>query len=59
MRNLFTALAMGLVMLFVACETESEGEALKHLNITSDTTIKVEAEGGNVAITYSINKSII
>ena len=58
MRNLFTALAMGLVMLFVACETESEGEALKHLNITSDTTIKVEAEGGNVAITYSINNPI-
>ena len=58
MKKLFTALALGLVMLFVACETSSEGEALKHLNITSETTIKMDAEGGNVAITYSINNPI-
>ncbi len=58
MRNLFTALTLGLVMLFVACETPSTEGALKHLSITSDSTILVEAEGGNVAITYNIRESI-
>lgn len=53
MRNLFTALALCFVMLFVACE-KSEGDAKMHLKITSEQTITMEAEGGNVAITYSI-----
>ena len=53
MRKLFTALALCFVMLFVACE-KSEGDAKMHLKITSEQTITMEAEGGNVAITYSI-----
>lgn len=53
MRNLFTALTLGFAMLFMACE-KSEGDAKMHLKITSEQTITMEAEGGNVAITYSI-----
>ena len=58
MRNLFTALALGLVMLFVACEPSGEEDTLKHFTITSETTLSVDANGGNVAITYSIKEAI-
>ena len=49
---------MGVAMLFVACDAENEVGALKHLAITSETTVKMEAEGGNVAITYTIKDAI-
>ena len=58
MKKLFTLITLGVAMLFVACDTENEGGALKHLTITSETTIKMEAEGGNVAITYTIKDAI-
>ena len=57
MKNLFTALALGFVMLFVACETPEEG-SLKHFSITSELNMEVEAKGGSVAITYSIKNAI-
>ena len=57
MKNLFTALALGFVMLFVACETPEEG-SLKHFSITSELNMEVEAKGGSVAITYSIKDAI-
>ena len=57
MRNLFTALTLGFVMLFVACEAP-EGDAKTHLKITSNQTITIEADGGNVAITYNILEPI-
>ena len=58
MKKLFTALTLGFVMLFVACEHNKEEGTLNHLNFTSETTVKVEAEGGNVAITYTIKDAI-
>lgn len=58
MRNLFTVLALGFVMLFVACETSNEEGVSKHLTITSEANIVVDAEGGNVAITYSIKSAV-
>ena len=58
MRNLFTALAMGFVLLFTACETQNETGTLKHLSITSESTILMEAKGGNAAITYNIREAI-
>ena len=58
MRKLFTLFTLGVAMLFVACDTENDGGTLQHLNITSNTTILVEANGGNVAITYSIKEAI-
>ena len=58
MRKLFTALTLGFMLLFVACETDNEGGALKHLTITSETTMSIDAEGGNVAITYTIKDAI-
>ncbi len=58
MRKLFTLFTLGVAMLFVACDTENDGGTLQHLNITSNTTILVEADGGNVAITYSIKEAI-
>ncbi len=58
MRNLFTALTMGIVLLFTACETQNETGTLKHLSITSESVILVDAEGGNAAITYNIRESI-
>ena len=58
MRKLFTLITLGVAMLFTACDTENDGGTLKHLNITSNTTILVEADGGNVAITYSIKEAI-
>ena len=57
MKNLFTALALSFVMLFVACETPDEG-SLKHFSITSELNMEVEAKGGSVAITYSIKDAI-
>ena len=57
MRNLFTALTLGLVMLFAACEGPDSG-VVNHLFITSGTNILVEAEGGNAAITYNIKDAI-
>ena len=58
MKKLFTLITLGVAMLFVACDTENEGGALKHFAITSETTIKMDAEGGNVAITYTIKDAI-
>ena len=58
MRKLFTLITLGVAMLFTACDTENDGGKLQHLNITSNTTILVEADGGNVAITYSIKEAI-
>ena len=58
MRKLFTLITLGVAMLFTACDTENNGGTLQHLNITSNTTILVEADGGNVAITYSIKEAI-
>ena len=58
MRRFFTLITLGVAMLFVACGTENEGGALKHFAITSDTIITMEAEGGNVAITYTIKDAI-
>ena len=58
MRNLFTALAIGFVMLFAACEPNSVEGTLKHFGITSETNPVIEAEGGNIAITYSIKEAI-
>ena len=58
MRKLFTLITLGVAVLFAACSTEKESGALKHFSITSETTIKVEAEGGNVAITYNIKDAI-
>ena len=58
MRNLFTALTLGFAMLFMACEAGGDESTLKHLEITSETTLLVEAEGGSVAITYTIKESI-
>ena len=58
MRKLFTLITLGVAMLFTACDTENDGGTLQHLNITSNTTILVEADGGNVAITYSIKEAI-
>ena len=45
-------------MLFVACDAENEVGALKHFTITSESVVKMEAEGGNVAITYTIKDAI-
>lgn len=45
-------------MLFAACDAENEGGALKHFAITSETTITVDAEGGNVAVTYTVKNAI-
>ena len=58
MKRLFTLITLGVAMLFVACDAENEVGALKHLAITSETTVKMEAEGGNVAITYTIKDAI-
>ena len=58
MKRLFTLITLGVAMLFVACDAENEVGALKHLTITSETTVKMEAEGGNVAITYTIKDAI-
>lgn len=58
MRRLFTLITLGIALLFASCNNEEEGSALKHLNITSDTTILMEADGGNVAITYTIKDAI-
>ena len=58
MRKFFTLITLGVAVLFAACSTEKEGGALKHFSITSETTMKVEAEGGNVAITYTIKDAI-
>ena len=58
MKNLFTALAIGFVMLFSACESNNVEDTLKHIAITSDTNPVIEADGGNVAITYSIIEAI-
>ena len=58
MKRLFTLITLGVVMLFAACDTENEGGALKHFGITSETTITVDADGGNVAITYTIKDAI-
>ena len=58
MKKLFKLITLGVAMLFVACDTENEGGALKHFAITSETTIKMDAEGGNVAITYTIKDAI-
>ena len=58
MRKFFTALVLGFIVLFTACEKGSVEGTLNHLTITSETTIIVEAEGGNVAITYSIKSGI-
>ena len=58
MKKLFTLITLGVAMLFVACDTENEGGALKHFAITSDTIITMEADGGNVAITYTIKDAI-
>lgn len=45
-------------MLFASCDTDDNGGALKHLNFTSDMNIIVEAEGGNVAITYTLKDAV-
>ena len=58
MKRLFTLITLGVAMLFVACDTENVGGTLKHFDITSDMNIMVEAEGGNVAITYTIKSAI-
>ena len=58
MRNLFTALAIGFVMLFAACEPNNVEGTLKNFGITSETNPVIEAEGGNIAITYSIKEAI-
>ena len=58
MRRLFTLITLGVALLFASCDTADEGGALKHLNITSDTTIVMDAEGGNVAITYTIKDAV-
>ena len=58
MKNLFTVLAIGFVMLFAACEPNNVEGTLKHIAITSDTNPVIEADGGNVAITYSIIEAI-
>ena len=58
MKKLFTLITLGVAMLFVACDTENEGGALKYFAVTSDTIITMEADGGNVAITYTIKDAI-
>ena len=45
-------------MLFTACETGNVEGVSKHISITSETTVTVDAEGGNVAITYSIKNPV-
>lgn len=58
MKRLFTLITLGVAMLFVACDAENEVGALKHFTITSESVVKMEAEGGNVAITYTIKDAI-
>ena len=58
MRRLFTLITLGVALLFASCDTVDEGGALKHLNLTSDMNIVVEAEGGSVAITYTLKDAI-
>ena len=58
MRRLFTLITLSVAVLFAACDAENEGGALKHFAITSETTITVDAEGGNVAVTYTIKNAI-
>ena len=45
-------------MLFASCDTDDNGGTSKHLNFTSDMNIIVEAEGGNVAITYTLKDAV-
>ena len=58
MRRLFTLITFGVALLFAACDTQNEEGVLKHLNITSEMNLVVEADGGNVAITYNIKSAI-
>ena len=58
MRRLFTLITLSVAVLFAACDAENEGGALKHFAITSETTVTVDAEGGNVAVTYTIKNAI-
>ena len=58
MRKLFTLITLGVAVLFAACDTEKQDGTLKHLNITSEMNITVEADGGNVAITYTIKDAV-
>ena len=58
MKRLFTLITLSVAMLFASCDTDDNGGALKHLNFTSDMNIIVEAEGGNVAITYTLKDAV-
>lgn len=51
MRRLFAVLATAIVAIFVACETESPKNS-QGFNITSGTQYEVEAQGGNIYVTY-------
>ena len=57
MRQLFTLITLSVAVLFAACDAENEGGALKHFAITSEATITVEAEGGNVAVTFTLKEN--
>ena len=58
MRKLFTLITLGVAVLFAACDTEKQDGTIKRLNITSEMNIVMEADGGNVAITYTIKDAV-
>lgn len=58
MKNFFTLLTFGLMVLFVSCDNGNEMGSMKHLKFTSDTTFDVGANGDTVAATYQIYNPI-
>ena len=54
MRNLFTALAIGFVMLFASCEPTSQTGSYQHLFLESSREVNVKAEGESVTIMYTL-----
>lgn len=58
MRRLFTIMTIAVVALFASCENADEATSTKHLNITSGNTYNVDAEGGDVYVTYSLNNPV-
>ncbi len=59
MKRLFLLLAVCLTATFTACnETGDDNFKSKYIQLTSESLFLVEAEGGNVAITYVINNPV-
>ena len=58
MKQLFTFVAIATMALFVACEGSKTGDSSANFKLTSSNTFEVNANGGTVAITYTISKPV-